>query len=221
MANKSPAQPIDRQSLASIVYTTIKTSLAQGELVPGQKITGRDLCGQLGVSQTPVREAMLQLVAERALTLNPNRSITVPELTKDKFIELRDMRVALEGLAAGYAAQLASPKQVQAIVATHKALMAAKKAAAYSDTLRLNRFFHFEVYALSQRDELINLIESLWARTGPYLNFLYRKPPSAMKPHPHEALLQALRANDSEGARIAIELDIIQGGANILEALPG
>lgn len=215
-----PSQLIGRKSLASIVYATIKNSLAQGELLPGQKLTGRDLCEQLGVSQTPVREAMLQLVAERALTLNPNRSITVPELTRDKFIELRDMRVALEGLAAAHAATYANKSRVAPIAAIHKELMIAKKAQAYSDTLRLNRMLHFSVYELSQRQELISLIESLWARTGPYLNFLYQKPPAVIKPHPHEALIEALRHNDAQAAQKAIELDIIQGGASIVEALP-
>ncbi|MCD8566057.1 MAG: GntR family transcriptional regulator [Burkholderiaceae bacterium] len=204
---------IQRESLASIVYAHLKNALAEGKLMPGQKLTGRELCEQLGVSQTPVREAMLQLVAERALTLNPNRSITVPELTRDKFIELRDMRVALEGLAAAHAAAVATADQVDEIASFHDKLMRAKRARAYGDTMKLNRLLHFAVYELSGREELISLIESLWARTGPYLNFLYRhQEPAIIDPHPHEALIAALRSNQSDDARKAIEVDIIQGG---------
>lgn len=212
-------QHVSQQSLASIVYANIKNALAKGELLPGHKLSARDLCKQLGVSQTPVREAMLQLVAERALTLNPNRSITVPELTRNQFIELRDIRVVLEGLAAAHAARVAKKKDVDAVVVIHKDLLIAKKKGVYRETLRLNRLLHFSVYELSQREELVSLIDSFWARTGPYLNFLYQKPPISKKEHPHEALIQALRTNSPKGAQQAIEIDIIQGGASIVDAL--
>ena len=217
---EASAAHMSRQSLTSRIYESLKISLAEGDLVPGQKLTPRLICEHLGVSQTPVREAMLQLVAERSLTLNPNRSITVPELTHEKFIELRDMRVALEGLAARQAALLAQKSTVAPLVKIHTDLMRAKSAKQFADTLRLNRLFHFAVYELSQRQELIGLIASLWSRTGPYLNFLYKhSQPTVIDPHPHEALLESLASNDAAGAERAIAQDIIEGGRNILDIL--
>lgn len=210
---------IAHQSLSATVYKTLRDSLAAGELVPGQKLTGRVLSERLGVSQTPVREAMLQLVAERALSMNPNRSVTVPLLSRETFIELREMRVALEGLAARHAAR--TPTDVDDLERLHDKLIDAKRTGDYRSTLQLNRRLHFSIYELSGRPELVATIQSLWARTGPYLNFLYEKADSdEMDDHPHKALLQALRVGDQDMAEEAIRKDILEGGKVILDALP-
>ena len=211
---------ISHLSLSARVHQTLRAWLSGGELEPGQKMTGRILAEKLGVSQTPVREALLQLVAEHALTMNPNRSITVPVLSRDKFIELRDMRVALEGLAARCAALRCTTQEIDAIEAMHTEMMGAKQSGDFKNTLRLNRQIHFAVCEMSQREELFAVIQSLWARTGPYLNFLYRENKPVFKTaHPHEKLIQALRAHHAVMAEQAITQDIIDGGADIISAL--
>lgn len=213
-------------SLSATVYQTLREWLAGGELLPGQKLTGRLLSERLGVSQTPVREAMLQLVAERALDMNPNRSVTVPILDREKFIELRDMRAALEGLAVCGAVEHCvktgeCAKTIDAISDLHNRMSAAKQRGDYSTTMKLNRQLHFMVYELSGRRELVAMIQSLWARTGPYLNFLYQEgKQGGLAPHPHEALLQALREGNAALAEEAIRRDILDGGKAILDALP-
>lgn len=214
------AARISHSNLSSKVYQALRSSLAIGELMPGQKLTGRMLSEKLGVSQTPVREAMLQLVAERALTMNINRSVTVPTLSREKFVELRDMRVALEGLAARCAAEHVQTQHITALKALHKKMIAAKREGQYSTTLRLNREIHFGVYELSQREELVAMIESLWVRTGPYLNLIYKDvDPNAIEPHEHEALFSALKARDPQACEASIVRDIIEGGRPILDHL--
>lgn len=207
-------------SLSTRVHDTLRDWLSGGELIPGQKLTGRILSEKLGVSQTPVREAMLQLVAERALTMNPNRSITVPLLNRQKFIELRDMRAVLEGLASRHAASNVTEADLKRLRELHKKMMKAKRAGDYRTTLRFNRQLHFSLYSLSGQEELVAIIQSLWARTGPYLNFLYEKvDPASMDNHPHEALIEALRLRDPDMAEAAIRRDILDGGRAILDSL--
>lgn len=207
-------------SLSARVHDTLRDWLAGGELMPGQKLTGRVLSEKLGVSQTPVREAMLQLVAERALTMNPNRSITVPLLDREKFIELRDMRAALESMASRHAAIRADEAVVKKLEDLHKKMIKAKRSGDYRTTLRLNRLLHFAVYELSGREELFAIIQSLWARTGPYLNFLYvNVDPTSIDSHPHEALIEGLRTHDADMAEEAVKRDILDGGRAILDAL--
>ncbi len=219
-SDTNAGEHITRLSLSNRVHQTLRAWLSGGELEPGQKLTGRVLAEKLGVSQTPVREAMLQLVAEHALTMNPNRSITVPVLSKEKFIELRDIRVVLEGLAARFAAAQADQKAIDSIEKLHQDMMRAKKSGDYRTTLRLNRQIHFAVYALGGREELFAMIQSLWARTGPYLNFLYKNANARdLAPHPHNALIEALRTHNPQQAEQAITQDIIEGGSEILEAL--
>lgn len=214
------SQRISHFSLSTKVYQSVRSALANGELVPGQKLSARLLIDRLGVSQTPVREAMLQLVAERALTMNRNKSVTVPMLTAHTFIELRDMRVALESLACRCAVEHVTDAEIDAANKLHHQMIIAKRAGDFRATMRLNREVHLGIYSLSGRPELVAMIESLWVRTGPYLNMLYRGDmPAGVDPHEHESLFAALRARNPEKCAASISRDIINGGALIIDAL--
>lgn len=214
------SQRISHFSLSTKVYQSVRSALANGELVPGQKLSARLLIDRLGVSQTPVREAMLQLVAERALTMNRNKSVTVPMLTAETFIELRDMRVALESLACRCAVEHVMDAEIDAAEKLHHQMIVAKRAGDFRATMRLNREVHLGIYSLSHRPELVAMIESLWVRTGPYLNMLYKGDmPAVVDPHEHESLFAALRARNPEKCAASISRDIIKGGAPIIDAL--
>src|SRR5689334_18492683 len=102
MAPKAP----DDTSLRSQVYDWLREALTTGRFAPGQKLSFRFIAGTLGVSLTPVREAIRRLVAEGAFEMRPNRSVRVPLMTRDRILELRDIRLALEGLATEKAAAL-------------------------------------------------------------------------------------------------------------------
>ena len=97
-------------SLRSQVYDSLRDALTAGRFTPGQKLTFRFIAGTLGVSLTPVREAVRRLVAEGAFEMRPNRSVRVPLMTRDKILELRDIRMAVEGLATEKAAALRDPR---------------------------------------------------------------------------------------------------------------
>ena len=100
MGSKAPADT----SLRTRVYDSLRDALTAGQFTPGQKLSFRYIAGTLGVSLTPVREAIRRLVAEGALEMRPGRSVRVPLMTQAKILELRDMRLTLEGLAAEKAA---------------------------------------------------------------------------------------------------------------------
>lgn len=214
------SERITHSSLSTKVYEFMRSALANGELLPGQKLSARTLIDRLGVSQTPVREAMLQLVAERALAMNRNKSVTVPILTAEIYIELRDIRVALEGLACRCAVEHVTEPDLKSIEKLHREMMVAKRAGDYRTTLRLNREVHLGIYALSHRTELLALIESLWVRTGPYLNLIYKGADKKVpESHEHERLFAALRARDPDEAAASIARDIVKGGAPVVKAL--
>jgi DNA-binding GntR family transcriptional regulator len=211
---------LQHSSLSTRVYGSLRTWLANGTLAPAERLNGRVLAERLGVSQTPVREAMLQLVAERALTLNRNKSVTVPALAPEQFTELRDIRVALETLAVRCAVRHVSDADIDAISELHRQMIEAKKRGDFQATMRLNRELHLSTYRLSGRPELVAMIESLWVRTGPYLNLLYQHGGQTVTAdHEHERLIEALRARDADACAASIERDIVKGGAPVVEAL--
>src|SRR4029450_4089760 len=99
-------------SLRTQVYDSLRQALTTGRFEPGQKLTFRLTAGALGVSLTPVREALGRLVAEGAFEMQPNRSVRVPLMTRAKILELRDIRMAVEGLASAKAALAADKRQI-------------------------------------------------------------------------------------------------------------
>ena len=180
-----------------------------GRFAPGQKVTFRYVAGVLGVSLTPVREAMRRLVAEGAFEMNPNRSVRVPLMTRDKVLELRDIRMELEGLAAAKAALAASRAQIANIRRTAREILAARDRGDGVTDRQKVREFHFAVYAAAAQSTLMRLIEGLWLQTGPYMNLLYPDFISSSRgPAGRQRLINALQAGDAATARREMENDI-------------
>ena len=134
-------------SLRQQVYNSLREALTSGRFAPGQKVTFRYVAGELGVSLTPVREALRRLVAEGAFEMNPNRSVRVPLMTRDKVIELRDIRMELEGLASGKAALAATRNQIAGIRRAAREIIVARYRGDSATDRQKVREFHFAVYA--------------------------------------------------------------------------
>jgi DNA-binding GntR family transcriptional regulator len=210
---------VQRHSLSDQAYGLIRKALMTGQLKPGQKISSREMAERLGTSLTPVREALLHLVAEGVLESHTGRSVRVPILTKSDYLELRDLRVEVEGLGAARAATQISPEGIKQLQDIHDRLSRAKAERRFDDALRWNEAFHINVARESRMPRLVRVVESLWAQSGPFLNFLYNDAepfPETGRPHPHALLIEALQRRDSEAARDAITQDIIRGGESLI-----
>lgn len=206
-----PASTLDPAdtSLRQQVYDSLREALTTGRFAPGQKVTFRYVAGVLGVSLTPVREALRRLVAEGAFEMNPNRSVRVPLMTRDKVLELRDIRMELEGLATAKAAMVATRDQVAGIRRAAREIVAARSRGDSATDRQKVREFHFAVYAAAGQPTLLRLIEGLWLQTGPYMNLLYPDFVSSPRgPAGRLRLIEALQARDSSGARREMENDI-------------
>jgi DNA-binding GntR family transcriptional regulator len=94
--------------LGDDIYRRLSDSLVQGVLRPEERLKIRDIALQMGTSVTPVRDAVLRLVQERALYLRSPRDIRVRTVGMDEYLEVRELRVELEGAAAAAAAERAT-----------------------------------------------------------------------------------------------------------------
>ena len=213
----------ERSSLKDQAYQQIRKALMVGELKPGQRLSGREIAEQLRTSLTPVREALLQLVAEGVLESRMGYSITVPHPKRAVYAELRDIRVEVEGLGAARAALRISTAGIVDLAVTHDRLVQAKKAGDFGLALRHNEAFHLGLARESGMPRLFRTVESLWTQSGPFLNFLFNGPecwaPDG-EPHCHIQVLDALRLRDAVSARAAIVEDIVSGGAGLMVRLP-
>src|SRR5260370_25901006 len=85
--------------LTGHVERTLKQALMEGSLKPGERLVARDLAERLGTSQTPVREALLKLVASGALEVTPAQSFQVAAPSVERYREITDIRRVVEALA--------------------------------------------------------------------------------------------------------------------------
>ncbi|CEJ12281.1 HTH-type transcriptional regulator McbR [bacterium YEK0313] len=221
-AGPSALTSIGRRSLAVEAYRQIRQALTTGELLPGQKLNIREIADSFGTSATPVREALVQLAGEGALELRAGHSFTVPVLTRSTYLELRDLRLNLEGLGAARAAELASPSAIDKLDGLHAKLVAAKARKDFKAALRWNESFHLALCREAAMPRLLRIVEGLWAQSGPLLNMLYatsRMPSAEDKVHGHLRVIEALRRRDGAAARAGIEDDIAGGTSELLAHL--
>jgi DNA-binding GntR family transcriptional regulator len=212
--------PIARDNLTERVYEQLRSALLEGRLWPGQRLKIRNLAAALGVSETPVREAVMQLVRERGLTMQPNRAITVTSLTLAQYREQRRIRLELEGLAAAEAATRIEAGDIGELERLHAVLLAATADKDWPAAVRSNWQFHHTVYRNAGMPELLNIIETLWLCTGPLLNYQYpHAVPTYPGRHRHFDVIDAMRARDPAAARAAIYNDTVEGGATLLHLL--
>jgi len=212
--------PVGRENLAGRVYEELRTALFEGRMRPGQRLKIRDLAAAMQVSETPVREAVVQLARERALRLEAARSITVARLSLEQYLELRTIRLELEGLAAEAAALRIDDAGIAALDEAHAALTAAEEAGDALAANRANWAFHHGLYRAGGMPELLAIIESIWLRNGPMHAFLYPDArPSYPGRHRHLDIIDGLRAHDPLATRQALCADLTEGGANLVALL--
>jgi DNA-binding GntR family transcriptional regulator len=201
---------LERATLQTQVYQQLRRLLMMGRFRPGQALKIRDVAASFGTSIQPVREAIRQLMAERALEATPNISARIPRLGPEQLDDLRSVRLAVEGLAAERAAGRIGPEQLAVLENIMSAETEDGDEADVEANVARNLEFHFYLYSLSGSDVLPSIIEGLWLRIGPYI----RDAAEAFDARGgrggahHTKILDALRKRDLPAVRHAVEEDI-------------
>lgn len=207
-----PAPP--RITLGANVLFQIKELLLGGKLMPGEQLSLRSTAEALGVSVMPVREAVYQLVADQALEVAPNRSVRVPKLTAEQFKEITDIRLQIEGFAVEQATLNATPALIQSLKRLNDALAHEMDVAGSENAsvVLLNKEIHFSIYEAAAMPMLMKIIETLWLRIGPILNYDLRagseRTEKKTAVEHHERMIRALEEKNSVDARQALCNDI-------------
>ncbi|PVX36732.1 GntR family transcriptional regulator [Janthinobacterium sp. 78] len=203
-------------NLGKSVYAMLRDALAAGRFQPNDRLRIRELALQLGTSVTPVRDAMLQLVQEEALVLRSPRDFRVPVLSVARYLEIRALRLELEGLGAAEAAQRIDAATLADL---ERLLQANEEAIARHDlaaALQCNQAFHLALAQAAGMPTLKRFVDHLWMQTAPLIAAGYASFSPDMRVGHHHAIISALRQRDSAAARRAIEQDILDGGTQML-----
>jgi DNA-binding GntR family transcriptional regulator len=215
-SNLPSLPPAARYTLQEQAYLRLREALISGHFVTGQAITLRAAAEALGTSPMPVRDALRRLEIEHALVPRSNRTLGVPEMTYASLTELREVRMALEGLAAEKAALLITSDEIAVVESHYRALAAGASAGNPADYMRANWLLHTAIYRASRSRLLVSLIEPTWMRIGPYVRLMLPDRRALIDSlGNHLRALQALRQREGVGAREAIQRDIFESAEGL------
>lgn len=200
------------------VYRAIRDRVLFGQLAPGQAVTIQGLVGDLGVSMTPVREAIRRLTAAGALEFQGNRRVSVPEMGERRFAELAFARLAIEPKLAEMASAHLGSDEIGHLEAIDNDLDRAIGRGDVSGYMRHNYRFHFELYRAAGSQVLLPVAQTLWLRYGPLSRIICGIYGTGNLVDRHEEALACMRKGDHAGTARAIERDIEQGISIVREA---
>jgi DNA-binding GntR family transcriptional regulator len=165
---QSTLKPTARQTLTGRVYEQLRDAICSGALAPGQKLVIDGLAREMGVSITPIREALSRLQREGLITDAPYSGVRVSDLSLTELRELYTIRGVLEGLAVRMAAERLTPGQLAAIREELSLLDAATANGDVSGFREHNLRFHDAILAGCGSQPLLEMIAQITRNTERY-----------------------------------------------------
>jgi len=194
-------------SVREAAYAHLRGAILAGSLLPGARISEPGLAQELGISRTPVREALQRLAQEGLVELLPGKGARVRVLSAEEVREVYDVRALLEGEAAALAAQNATEAELNRLERLLQALDALPKEA-YAQQMQVDFDFHTALVEAAHNKTLARIYADLRSSLT-----LIRSFQQTLSQHPrtrqqHQAILAALKAHDPAGAAEAARVHV-------------
>ena len=217
---KADVIPISRATLHDQVSARLRTMLVEGHIAPGAKLNERELCEQLQVSRTPLREAIKLLAAEGLADLLPNRGAVAVKLGEADVVNTFEVLASLEGLSGELAAQRITAAQLAEIRALHYEMLACFTRRDLSGYYRLNAQIHSAINAAAANPVLVGTYRSINARVQS-LRFRTNQNEAKWKHavKEHERMVDALVAHDATAMRTVLVDHLLGKRDTVLELM--
>ena len=214
---------IDQQEytpLRDVVFNTLRQAIIKGDLKPGERLLEIQLADKLGVSRTPVREAIRKLELEGLVTMVPRRGTTVLGITKKHLKDVLEIRSALEELALELACRRVTPEQYEELVRLEALLEAKQDSDNAFELSDIDEKFHEQIYQATNNPRLIQLLANLREQMYRFrLEYMKAKDKRPRLIQEHQQIIKALKNNDSKAGRKAIYDHIVNQANAILSTL--
>lgn len=149
------------QPLRDVIFETLRKAIVSGDIKPGERLMEVSLANQMGVSRTPVREAIRRLEAEGLITMTPRKGTHVAELSVKDIMDVLEVRTVLDKLATDLAAKRMQPSQLKALENVHKQYIACVEKNNIEGAIKKDIEFHDLIYAASGNPRLVAVAGSL------------------------------------------------------------
>jgi len=199
----------NHRPLREIVYEELKLLILTGKITPGMRLMEEELAEEMGVSRTPIREAIRKLEKEGLITIEPRKGAYVSQLSTRDMVEILEVRQNAEGFAAALAAQRMTPEQKIKLKEIAEAYEAAVEAGDMVEMIKCDTTFHHIIVEASQNKILIQMVEQLQELVLRFRYLYYDDFKRAEKmPLEHKLIYEAILQGDAETAKDSADVHI-------------
>ena len=204
---QNPWPKVSQTTLADQAYNVIRSRILNGDMALGEFVREQDVSAALGVSRTPVREALGRLSSEGFLERIPHRGFRVPEEPLDTLLELYPIVSALELLAGRLALPLLTAADIETLKSINRELAASSDAGDVRRRIELNNRFHHFMCECSGSSRLCDLLDDLRSQVSRLEHWYYSQQDrtEASIAH-HDELIRAIEGGEHDRA-----LELIEG----------
>lgn len=190
---------LERQRLHDTVVEHLRNFITEGVLTPGKKLNERELCDTLGISRTPLREALKVLAMEGLIEINPNRGASVARMSEQEIRETFELMSGIEAFAGELACERITAQELDEIKALHNAMVVSKNQNDLPGYYHRNRSIH-DLINLAARNSALRQVYLSLNRRIHSLRFLSNQqaPKWERALHDHEEMIVALEARDGK-----------------------
>ena len=192
----------NHKPLREIVYEELKRQIMIGEIPPGTRMMEVELADDMGVSRTPIREAIRKLEKEGLVSIEPRRGAYASEISIKDMVDVLEVREFLEGMAAGLASKRITEEEIEALKHSIDAYRDAVEAGATEEIIEEDEIFHKLIVDCSGNKTLIQMINQV-QELALRFRYIYYEDFSRYQnmPNEHQEILDAVLTGDPETAR--------------------
>ena len=199
------------RTASSTAAEMIRQAIVDGRLAPGQRLTEERLARELGISRTPVREALKVLQSEGLVDAAPNRSATVRAYEPGDLEDIYQLRALLEGYAARRAAGRLSDEKLLALRASCDRFAAMSPADDLREVVRENFVFHNTILEAAGSTRLSGMVRQVVELPLVYKSYVWYSPEQArISQHYHRQITRALERRDAERAELVMKEHVLE-----------
>ena len=183
--------------LRALVFTTLRQAILKGELQPGERLMEIQLADKMGVSRTPIREAIRKLEKEGLVTMIPRKGAEVAGISEKMLKDVLEVRMTLETLAFRLAMKNVTPADIQKMEEYERSFAEAVQKKDLVAMAAADEAFHFVIYDIADNEKLKELLNNLRENMYRYrMEYLKDEEDRQTLLEEHSNLIEAFRKHD-------------------------
>jgi len=187
--------------LRDVVFNTLRQAILRGELKPGERLMEIQLANKLGVSRTPIREAIRKLELEGLVLMIPRKGAEVADITEKSLLDVLEVRRALEELSADLACDRITEEEIAELKAAAEEFKKTLKSSDVTEIAEADVKFHDVIYLATKNQKLIQLLNNLREQMYRYrVEYLKREEVYEQLIREHEEIIEHISRKEKEEA---------------------